>query len=258
MSKNYFETVCEIISSNERMKNFEFDKKGEFNVSFCKGDACYELEYDSAKSLICIFSVAEGERKKVSSWLMEFDQCTSKDVNMIADDFIQIMVGNTAKKTAPGKSKKSTESHDNITGLFFANRMGSMFPELKEEIQNEKNRSGDVKIATFTQERVLPCVKEFLTAEKNKSRINKFGKTLSDLYHSGSLDVRSVITMGLLCGLDEQGKEVESLRNALSEELRKAWKAALKYKGKKVKPEKLKTKKSFMSKLLEAQQNIDK
>ena len=258
MGKNYFETVCEIISSSDRMEGFDVDRKGEFAASFCKGDVCYSLEYDSAKSLICIFSVSESEKKTVSSWLMEFDRCTSKDVNMIADDFIRVMAGDSAKKTGSVKTKKNGESNDSITGLFFANRMGSMFPELKEIIQNEKNRSGDVKIATFTQENVLPCVREFLAGEKNKSRINKFGKMLSDLYHTGGLDVRSVITMGLLCGLDENAKESESLRDALSEELKKAWAASLKYKGKQVKPEKVKTRKSFMSKLLEAQKNIEK
>lgn len=242
------------------MQGFEVNKKGEFSTSFCKDNACYEVEYDNQKNLIYIFFVDgnSGDKKTVSSWLMEFDKCTSKDINMIADDFIQVMAGSPLKKSVSGKSRKNSENNESVTGLFFANRMASMFPELKEKIQNKKSKNNDIKIATFTQESILPCVKEFLINEKNKSRINKFGKVISDLYHSGNLDVRSVITCGILCGLDEKSKEAESLRSVLSEELVKAWNASLKYKGKKVKPAKLKTKKSFMSKLLEAQKNMEK
>ena len=94
-------------------------------------------------------------------------------------------------------------------------------------------------------------------SEKNKSRIKKFGNLLSDLYHSGTLDTRSVITMGILNGINDKTAE-ENLKATVSDELVRAWNASLKYKGKNVKPEKLKTKKSFMSKLLEAQKNMEK
>lgn len=258
MEKNYFETVCEIISSNERMKNYEFKKVDEFKAKFSSEDSCYHIEYDKAKSLIAIYSESEEspERKSITSWLMEFDKCTSKDVNMIAQDFIQVMAGKPeTKRTKPSK-RQSNDEH-NVTGLFFANRMASMFPSLKSEIQAEKGSRGDIRIACFTENNILPCVKDFLATEKNKSKINKFGKLLSDLYHNGSLDVRSVITMGLLNGIADE-TAAETMRTSLSDELKKAWKASLKYKGKNVKPEKLKTRKSFMTKLLEAQKNAER
>ena len=259
MEKNYFKTVCEIISSSERMKKFEFIKDEEYSAKFRNGDNCYEISYNTEKSLISIFAVGEDgtDKKTVSSWLMEFDRCTSKDVNMIANDFMDIMAGSIKKGTSNKAQKKSSGDESSVTGLFFANRMASMFPELKENIQSEKRETGDIKIASFTENEILPCVENFLITEKNKSRIKKFGNLLSDLYHSGTLDTRSVITMGILCGIKDKSAE-ENLRSAVSEELSKAWNASLKYKGKKVKPEKLKTKKSFMSKLLEAQKNMEK
>ena len=82
--------------------------------------------------------------------------------------------------------------------------------------------------------------------------MNKLGKLLGDLYHNGGLDVRSVITMGIFCGLSD--KSATALRSLVSDELAKAFDAALKYKGKNVKPKKIRTKKSFLSKLLEAQE----
>ncbi len=259
MEKNYFNTVCEIISSSERMKKFEFVKEGEYTAKFEGSENSYEISYDTTKSLISIFSLGENEaeKKTLSSWLMEFDKCTSKDVNMIANDFMDIMAGSSKKSASNRPQKKSSSDESNVTGLFFANRMASMFPELKDKIQGEKKETGDIKIASFTENEILPCVENFLVSEKNKSRIKKFGNLLSDLYHSGTLDTRSVITMGILCGIENKTAE-ENLRSAVSDELSKAWNASLKYKGKKVKPEKLKTKKSFMSKLLEAQKNMEK
>lgn len=249
-----------MILTSERMKKFEFTKEGEFTAKFQDNECLYEIAYDAEKSLISIFSVSKNgaNRKTISSWLMEFEKCTSKDVNMIASDFIDIMAGSTEKNSSNKLQKKSNIGDENsVTGLFFANRMASMFPDLKEEIQNEKRETGNIKIALFTENKILPCVEDFLIREKNKSRIKKFGNLLSDLYHSGTLDVRSVITMGILCRINNKSAE-ENLKNAISDELLKAWKASLKYKGKKIKPEKLKIKKSFFSRLLEAQKNVPK
>lgn len=260
MEKNYFNMVCEIISSSERMKKFEFIKEGEFVAKFQGEENSYEISYDTSKSLISIFLVVENDaadKKTISSWLMEFDKCTSKDVNMIASDFMDIMAGSAKKVTQNKPQKKSGSDESSVTGLFFANRMASMFPELKDKIQSEKKETGDIKIATFTENEILPCAENFLVSEKNKSRVKKFGNLLSDLYHSGTLDTRSVITMGILNGINDKAAE-ENLRSVISDELSKAWDASLKYKGKNVKPEKLKTRKSFMSKLLEAQKNMEK
>ena len=143
MEKNYFNTVCEIISASERMKKFEFVKEGEFTAEFKSGDTSYEIAYDTGKSLIAIFLTGENdaERKTISSWLMEFDKCTSKDVNMIANDFMDIMAGSAKKGSVSKPQKKSGINESSVTGLFFANRMASMFPELKDKIQSEKRET---------------------------------------------------------------------------------------------------------------------
>lgn len=259
MVNNYFESVCEIISTNERMKKFSFNKLGEYATEFVCDDVNYRVEYDSEKSLIKLFGVDKdtSEKRAVASWLMELEKCTSKDINMIANDFIQAMAGKQASAIAQKSKKKRNLDESNITGLFFANRMVSMFPQLKEKIQDEKQLGNDFRAVYFTETYILPCIKEFLIGKQEKSRINKFGKLLSDLYHSGTLDVRSIITMGILCGLNDEKAE-NVLRGVISDELNKAWNASLKYKGKNVKPEKIKKRKSFMSKLLDAQENMNK
>ena len=97
-----------MISTSERMKKFEFTKEGEFTAKFQDNECLYEIAYDAEKSLISIFSVSKNgaDRKTISSWLMEFEKCTSKDVNMIASDFIDIMAGSTEKNSSNKLQKK--------------------------------------------------------------------------------------------------------------------------------------------------------
>ena len=77
-----------------------------------------------------------------------------------------------------------------------------------------------------------------------------------NLYDNGNLDTRACITIVILNSVcDCSEKAIEKLQKNLSEDLNHAWKAAKKYKGKKVKPEKRKTKKSFFEKALENTQS---
>ena len=117
-------------------------------------------------------------------------------------------------------------------------------------MQIEKDSYETFRTATFTKNEVLPTINDFLKSG-DKSRISKFGKLISDLYKNGDLSVRSIITIVILNNLDEasEGK----IKQNLSEELKNAYESAKKYKNKAVKPEKRNTKKSFMTKVLETQ-----
>ena len=148
--------------------------------------------------------------------------------------------------------KKLNENENNITELFFANRMATFFPELKELIHQEKEQYEEFRAVTFSKKFILPKVNSYIESEKNTSKISKFGKTLSELYQNAGLSVKSIITIVILNGISEEN-EIK-LKQYLSDELKKAWEAAKKYKGKKVKPEKPKKKNSLLSKALAAQQ----
>jgi hypothetical protein len=73
--------------------------------------------------------------------------------------------------------------------------------------------------------------------------ISKLMGILSAQYVKGDPDVRAIITIVILNSIDN--KHTELISTMLSEELLKAYKSALKYKGKTVKPEKVK--KSILS-----------
>ena len=76
---------------------------------------------------------------------------------------------------------------------------------------------------------------------------------LSAQYGYCDLDTRSIITIVILNSVTEEDHK-EALRENMSAELVKAWKAAEKYRGKKVKPAK-KKKQSFLQKM--ADQSIE-
>ena len=78
--------------------------------------------------------------------------------------------------------------------------------------------------------------------------VDKLAEILSAQYSYGDINTRPLITIIILNSItDEQQKE--DLKREMSPELIKAWKAAEKYRNKKVKPAK-KQKQSLMQKLM--------
>lgn len=252
MNKNYFESICETVLNSDRMKKFTADKKEKNKVILKSGDSQYEISYDDNQKQVILSFDDSQEKKALSSWLLDSDLSTQKDADMISKDFIDTMAGKVQSLHRTSKKKQSADEN-NITGLFFSNRMVNIFPELKEEIQTEKESYAEFRSAAFAKEHIAPKVIKLAGEDKEKSKISKLGKLLSELYQNGNLDVRSIITAVILNSVEGE-KPVSNLKPALSEELQKAWDAALKYKGKYVKPEKPKKKSSFISKALNAQQ----
>ncbi len=254
MNKNYFEAICDTILNSERLKKFSSIKKEKDKMILNGEGLCYEIIYNNEKKQIILNSVdmESEERKVLSLWLLDENSATQKDIDMISKDFIDTMIGKE-KSAIKQVKKKSNSDESNVTGLFFANRMVNIFPELKEQIQIEKECYTEFRSAAFAKEHIVSKVNELVGEGKEKAKISKLGKLLSDLYQNGNLDARSIITMIILNGIKDE-KAVNDFKPTLSEELQKAWDAALKYKGKKVKPEKLKKKSSFISKVLSAQQ----
>ncbi len=251
MEKNNFSIICDAICQNEKIKKFSVKDKKESYLIISKDAVSYEIKYDDSSKQITLSSCSDDNSSKIiSAWLLD-ENSSQKDIKLITDDFITSMVGKGKNPVRQAK-KKSDESENNITGLFFANRMATFFPELKDQIQQEKEQYEEFRAIKFSREFILPKINEFIKTEKNTSKISKFGKTLSELYQNSGLSVKSIITIVILNGLSEENEN--KLKQYLSEEMQKSWEAAKKYKGKKVKPEKPKKNSSFLSKALAAQQ----
>ena len=75
----------------------------------------------------------------------------------------------------------------------------------------------------------------------------------SNLYASGDLDTKAIITIVFLNSIDDTTAR-ENIENTVSEDLKAAMKEAFKLRGKKIKPEKIKKKRTFISDTLSAAQ----
>lgn len=191
--------------------------------------------------------------KVLATWMFDPETDTQKEADSIANDFVDNCSSTTAIKRikTTKKKKKKGDDEGNADPLFLAKRFVSFFPELKEEIKNEEDCYYPFRGVTFTRASIVPKVNE-LVNRGTKKDIEKLAGLLSTQYENGDVDTRSIITIVILNSLPDD--KYEAVTESLSEDLQTAWKAALKYKGKKVKPEKPKKKKQTMVQRLQAQQ----
>ena len=250
MEKSYFETIANKLA--EEIKEAEIKKLNENTFEVKTPQKNCEIKVDRNKKVILLEAVSEDSRKILSSWMFDEENISQKDLKLIISDFSEIISQKPKKEFKPAK-KKSSKSENGMSGLFFANRMVNIFPEIKDAVKEEKENYSEFRAVKFTKEIILPKINELLNTKKSGSpEVKKLGKLLSELYSNAGLDVRSIITMVILNNIENE----ECLKNNLSEELQTAWNFAKKYKGKKVKPEKEK-KKSWMAKALEYQNEME-
>ncbi len=191
--------------------------------------------------------------KILATWMFDPETDGPKEADSIANDFVDNCSSATAiKRIKTTKKKKKKDSDEgNADPLFLSKRFVSFFPELKDEIKNEEDCYYPFRGVTFTRASIVPKVNLFVN-NANKKDLEKLGNLLSTQYSNGDADTRSIITIVILNSISED--KHDAVNEYLSDELKTAWKAALKYKGKKVKPEKPKKKRTTMAQRLQAQQ----
>ncbi|QAT49212.1 hypothetical protein EQM14_05150 [Caproiciproducens sp. NJN-50] len=209
------------------------------------------LYQESAKRFVLRTCEMDGEEpdgkwKSLSTWLYDPDTDTPAQAQSIADDFTETLTGPKQTAAAKARKKRKKDDDNNADPVFFFNRFVGLFPELKEELNAERSVYGDVRAVTFARERLLPKINALVNNPAEKDRTARCCQLLNDLYLAGDMDVRSIITIVILNGI-EGGSAVETVRSQLGEDLLKSYKAGLKMKGKKVKPEKKQKKKKFMA-----------
>lgn len=185
----------------------------------------------------------DNEWKTMATWMFNPETDTEKEADSIANDFVEAVSSASAvKRVKQTKKKKSDDG--NADPLFLAKRFMVLFPELKEEIKKEQDSKEEFRGVYFTRTFIVPRVNELL-ARGQKGEIQKLCQILSAQYTNGDMDTRSIITIVILNSIDE--KHYDAVNEKLSDELKKAWRFAVKFKGKKVKPEKVKKKSSMFS-----------
>ncbi|MDO4731038.1 MAG: hypothetical protein Q4B14_02785 [Clostridia bacterium] len=247
--------VYETLSKDSFTKKSVVNDDNELSIILQSQAIAYKIIFEKEKNLYSLSNcvVAQNSNnedvyenwKTLVEWLFDPGVNTTRDAEDIGKDFSRTLSGSKQKKLVKTTKKKKADEPNAGTAFFF-NRLVNVFPELKNDIIFERNNYEDFRSVTFTKEKVLPKVAEVLTRGEN-ARIKKLCSILSNMYDSGDLDVRGLITYVILNSItDAEQKNI--VNDLLSDDLKKAWGFSQKLIGKNIKPEKIKVKKNnFMS-----------
>ncbi|MBR3988019.1 MAG: hypothetical protein IKK10_01810 [Clostridia bacterium] len=253
--KKAFGIITDKLNDTLKGQNFKNEKVESSNPNelvslFTSDTVAYSVIYYKDKMLCVLRSCTmtdegpDNEWKTMATWMFNPETDTEKEADSIGNDFVEAVSSSTAVKRAKQTKRKKNSDDGNADPLFLAKRFMVLFPELKEEIKREQDTKEVFRGVYFTRTFIVPRVNELL-ARGVKSEVNKLSQILSTQYTNGDMDTRSIITIVILNSTDEKYRE--KLEEKMSDELKKAWKFALKMKGKKVKPEKVKKKSSMFS-----------
>ena len=230
----------------------ESDK--ELTALYTSDNMAYSMVYyfDKKRVLLRSCGMEDGEPdnawKTIATWLFDPEADTQKDAENISEDFAETIRG--PKQTAVQKQKKNKKDNGEHTSdpLFFANRMVGYFPELRDEIAYEKAHYESFRGITFAQEKIMPKFRSYINT-LNKGAMEKFSKSLSELYDAGDLDVKGIITYILLNSIEDDEK-YEKVTEFFTPENKKIADESRKLRGKKIKPEKPKKPSKLMAQTL--------
>ncbi|BED92363.1 MAG: hypothetical protein RsTaC01_0061 [Candidatus Paraimprobicoccus trichonymphae] len=214
--------LLDIISESLKLKDLDIKRT---NAGIIVGD--YLIKYEKSSKVVDLIN-KNGEQ--VSSWMLSLDNYIPDYLDLISRDFLNIILNVKPEANKISRKIFQSSSEKDINLVFFINRMITIFPELKENLTKMKlKESENFYLIEFIEKGFLPKIKELFFNEKdNHSEIEKLFKTFNNIYSEGNLDTRSVITMLILNNLSE--KNINFSSKFMSKELKKAQKAALKYK----------------------------
>ena len=217
------------------------DNGNELVALFTSSNIAYSVVYYKDKTHMVLRTCTmteegpDNEWKTLATWIFD-ENSTDKDAVSIANDFVEGVSGTVAIKRAKQvKQKKKKDDDGNADPKFLAKRFVAIFPELKEEIKDEEDGYFPFRGATFAKEKIAPKVEKYVK-RSTKPELEKLAGILNLQYNNGDIDTRSIITIVILNHLAEE--EWNAVFEYLSDDLKKASKAARKFKGKTVKPEK--------------------
>lgn len=258
-----FKTISDKVEGALAVQGFKKEKvsqnDGEMITLFTSENVAYSVVYFEDKKHFVMRQCAmtdegpDNDWRTLATWMFDPETDTNKEADSIANDFVENCTAASAVKRLKTTKKKKKKSDDEGSAdpLFLSKRFVTYFPELKEEIKQEEDCYYPFRGVTFTRASIVPKLQNYVKTA-NKKEMEKLGSLLSTQYSNGDNDTRSIITIVILNSMPEE--KYDAINEVLSDELKNAWKHALKFKGKKVKPEKPKKKKKSMVERLQAKQ----
>lgn len=256
MEQKAFDLIAEKVGA--ALSEQGFSKAGELKeqdgraVLFTGEDTAYSLFYNQNKKRFELRTcdVDEGKPdcqwKSISIWLFDPENDNLSEAESILNDFVETIQGPKRVAALKTKKKRRKDDENNPDPVFFFNRFVGIFPALRDEMNDEKAKYGDVRAVTFARDSLVPKIEALCTQTTKQDQIKRCCDLLNDMYIAGDMDVRSIITIVILNGIDNQ-TAISNMEPLFNEELKKGYTCGLKLKGKKIKPEKKKKEKKFVA-----------
>lgn len=222
-------------------------------VMFATEEVAYSLRFDRKRQRFELCSTTltgsgePEEWRSLSVWLFDEEEGERSDAESIRNDFLEVVQGPKRVAAVQQKRKRNKEDERVVDPMFFLNRLVNIFPELKDELNEEKIIYGQVRFATFVKQKVTPKCQDLALKYPDSEPCRKLCALLDDMYRNGDLDLRSILTITLLNSMNDEA--FASLQERVGEELQKDLKYTRRLKDKKIKPEKKKKEKKVESRL---------
>lgn len=219
-------------------------------VMFTTGEVAYGLFYETKQQRFVLRSATmktpkePGDWRQLSMWLFDEGENTVQDAESIANDFLEIVQGSKRRELVQtAKKRRKKDEENNADPQFFLNRLVPVFPELRDEMNEERIVYGQVRTALFAAEKVAPKCENLAKNYKDSEPMKRMCTIFCDMYAAGDMDTRAVIQFGVLNNI----KDEAAIRNIIANftdgcDLQKVYKHSRKLIGKNIKPEKEKKK----------------
>lgn len=228
-----------------RRQKGKVEEKDGTAVVFVGENTAYSILYNKAgkqfelrSTLMTDEGPDDGNWKSISNWIFDPETDTTKEAESIANDFCTTLDDSKRRAAIRAAKRKATKDNDNNPGpVFFYKRMVSVFPELREEIAEEREAYEDFRAVTFARAHIVPKI-DALGKKKTSQQLKKVCNLCEEFYKNGDMDVRSIITMVIFNGVSVESRD--NMLAYMSDTFQKYYKKCEKYKTKTVKPEKVK------------------
>lgn len=196
---------------NEEL-GFKKSADEETAITFTSDKGAYRLSHNSENSILsfeCAYETEEDtpEFKTISRNLLELETADERDMRSISNDVAEEVQRLFQKKkpvdldkvkmpkaVSRTKAKNGMVSYDTDS---LANRFGTLFPELKEEIKRNVVQYGEFLPETFFQEHGTPKVLEVLQ-NGTEAEQKKMFKMFCEVYEDGTNEVQDIIGVTIL------------------------------------------------------------
>lgn len=186
---------------------------------------------------------SEDDYVEIQSYFFEPSKDNDLDLReaaSVANEFSDTLGGSFSAPAVPAASRKPVKKDkesDEASAVYFVNRIPSVLPECREPLLQHKEHYEMLLPNKFCNEVVTAAVAKMLGDKSKKTKTEEFFKFLENMYISGDMDVKSIITMTILNSITGE-ERIAYVEGFLSADMNKAWRMARRYIGKEIKPEK--------------------